>query len=72
MTARHGSPQARSRAPQATQARRQAALLRLSTGIAANPLLRFFFVAAESGDVEFWWEDDERVEGVAKARLVVA
>ncbi|HET6860782.1 MAG TPA: GAF domain-containing protein, partial [Streptomyces sp.] len=35
MTARHGSPQARSRAPQATQARRQAALLRLSTGIAA-------------------------------------
>jgi sulfur-oxidizing protein SoxZ len=43
----------------------------LSTGIAANPVLRFFFRAAESGEVEFWWLDDEDVEGRAKARLVV-
>ena len=44
----------------------------LSTGIAANPTLRFFFVAAKSGDVEFWWLDDDEVEGSAKARLTVA
>jgi sulfur-oxidizing protein SoxZ len=43
----------------------------LSTGIAANPTLRFFFVAAESADVEFWWLDDDEVEGGAKARLTV-
>ena len=43
----------------------------LSTGIAANPTLRFFFIAAESGDVEFWWLDDDEVEGGAKARLAV-
>jgi sulfur-oxidizing protein SoxZ len=43
----------------------------LSTGIAANPTLRFFFVAAESGDVEFWWLDDDEVEGTARARLNV-
>ena len=44
----------------------------LSTGIAANPMLRFFFVAAESGEVRFWWLDDDEVEGTANARLVVA
>jgi sulfur-oxidizing protein SoxZ len=43
----------------------------LSTGIAANPTLRFFFVAAQSGDVDFWWLDDDEVEGSAKARLTV-
>jgi len=43
----------------------------LSTGIAANPTLRFFFAAAESGDVEFWWLDDDEVEGTARARLNV-
>ena len=43
----------------------------LSTGIAANPTLRFFFVAAETGEVEFWWLDDDEVEGGAKARLAV-
>jgi sulfur-oxidizing protein SoxZ len=43
----------------------------LSTGIAANPVLRFFFRAVETGDLEFWWLDDENVEGSAKARLVV-
>jgi sulfur-oxidizing protein SoxZ len=44
----------------------------LSTGIAANPMLRFFFVAAETGDVGFWWLDDDEVERSATARLVVA
>lgn len=43
----------------------------LSTGIAANPVLRFFFRAAESGEVEFWWLDDEDIEGSARARLLV-
>lgn len=43
----------------------------LSTGIAANPVLRFFFRAADSGEVEFWWLDDEETEGGTKARLVV-
>ena len=43
----------------------------LSTGIAANPMLRFFFVAAETGEVRFWWLDDDEVEGTAKARLIV-
>jgi sulfur-oxidizing protein SoxZ len=44
----------------------------LSTGIAANPLLRFFLRAADSGDLDFWWLDDDDVQGAAKAHLVVA
>jgi sulfur-oxidizing protein SoxZ len=44
----------------------------LSTGIAANPYLRFFLRAGESGDLEFWWLDDDDVEGTAKARLTVS
>jgi sulfur-oxidizing protein SoxZ len=44
----------------------------LSSGIAANPTLRFFLVAADSGDVDFWWLDDDEVEGSAKAQLTVA
>lgn len=44
----------------------------LSTGIAANPYLRFFMRAAETGDLEFWWLDDDEREGTARARLVVA
>ena len=43
----------------------------LSTGIAANPVLRFFFRAEKSGELEFWWLDDEDVEGGAKALLTV-
>jgi sulfur-oxidizing protein SoxZ len=44
----------------------------LSTGIAANPSLRFWMTAVETGDLDFWWLDDEDIEGTAKARLVVA
>jgi len=44
----------------------------LSTGIAANPVLRFFIRAEKTGELDFWWLDDEEVEGGAKARLVVA
>jgi len=43
----------------------------LSTGIAANPLLRFYFRAVQSGEVELWWLDDDNVEGTATAHLVV-
>lgn len=43
----------------------------LSTGIAANPYLRFFMRAAETGELEFWWLDDDGNEGTARARLVV-
>ena len=43
----------------------------LSTGIAANPYLRFFMRAAETGDLDFWWLDDDEQEGSARARLVV-
>jgi len=44
----------------------------LSTGIAANPFLRFFLRAARSGDLDFWWLDDDDVQGAAKAHLVVS
>lgn len=44
----------------------------LSTGIAANPYLRFFIRAVESGELDFWWLDDDEKEGTAKARLVVS
>jgi sulfur-oxidizing protein SoxZ len=43
----------------------------LSTGIAANPMLRFFFRAEKSGELDFWWLDDEDLEGGAKALLNV-
>ena len=43
----------------------------LSSGIAANPVLRFFLRAEKSGELEFWWLDDEDVEGRARAALVV-
>jgi sulfur-oxidizing protein SoxZ len=42
-----------------------------SPGIAANPTLTFYLRAERSGELEFWWIDDENVEGTAKAKLVV-
>jgi len=44
---------------------------RMSSGIAANPYLRFFTRAVESGDLEFSWIDDDRVTGTASAHLKV-
>jgi len=44
----------------------------LSTGIAANPYLRFFTRARESGEFVFWWIDDDEVQDTARATLVVA
>src|SRR4029453_5331103 len=36
---------------------------RLSSGIAANPYLRFFVTARESGTLAFEWVDDRGVRG---------
>jgi sulfur-oxidizing protein SoxZ len=44
----------------------------MSSGIAANPYLKFFTRARESGDVECRWIDQESVKGFASARLAVA
>jgi sulfur-oxidizing protein SoxZ len=43
----------------------------LSTGIAANPLLRFFVRVERSADFELWWLDDDEIEGTARAAMVV-
>ncbi len=44
----------------------------LSSGIAANPYLKFFMRARESGEIECRWVDQENVSGVASARLNVS
>jgi sulfur-oxidizing protein SoxZ len=44
----------------------------MGAGIAANPFLRFFVRARESGDIECSWVDSENVSGVASAHLTVA
>jgi sulfur-oxidizing protein SoxZ len=43
----------------------------LGTGIAANPYLRFFTRAIDSGELEFWWIDDDEVEGTARTSITV-
>ena len=43
----------------------------LGTGIAANPYLRFFTRAVDSGELEFWWLDDDEVEATARAAISV-
>ena len=44
----------------------------LGTGIAANPYLRFFTRAVDSGELELWWIDDDEVEGTTRAPITVA
>jgi sulfur-oxidizing protein SoxZ len=43
----------------------------LGSGIAANPYLQFYTVAAESGEMEFSWEDDSGVHGAERAAITV-
>ena len=43
-----------------------------SPGVSANPTLTFWLRAEKTADLEFWWIDDDEVEGTAKAKLVVA
>ncbi len=44
----------------------------MGAGIAANPYLRFFVRAGESGDIECRWVDQENVSGSASARVTVS
>jgi sulfur-oxidizing protein SoxZ len=44
----------------------------LSTGIAANPNLRFFMRAVEAGELEFSWLDDNDVAGKISTRLTLS
>ena len=45
---------------------------KLSSGIAANPYLRFFITARESGNLTFEWIDDSGEKGSASAAVTVA
>lgn len=44
---------------------------RLSSGIAANPYLRFFLTARGSGELVFTWVDDAGVQGTERATVKV-
>jgi sulfur-oxidizing protein SoxZ len=44
---------------------------RMSPGIAANPYLRFFVTARESGELAFDWVDDRGVRGNERATVNV-
>ena len=43
----------------------------MSPGIAANPYLKFYTRAVESGELDFWWLDDDDVQGTARTRITV-
>ena len=43
----------------------------MGAGIAANPYLRFFVRAKESGEIECRWVDQENVPGFASAPVAV-
>jgi sulfur-oxidizing protein SoxZ len=44
----------------------------MGAGIAANPFLRFFVRARESGTIECRWIDQESVSGSVSARVTVS
>jgi len=44
----------------------------LSSGIAANPYLRYFVTARASGELVFEWVDDAGVRGSERAAVTVA
>ena len=43
----------------------------MGAGIAANPFLKFFVRARETGEIECRWVDSENVAGVVSARVTV-
>jgi sulfur-oxidizing protein SoxZ len=43
----------------------------MGAGIAANPYLRFFLRAGDSGDIECRWVDQENASGTVSARVNV-
>jgi sulfur-oxidizing protein SoxZ len=45
--------------------------VRMTSGVAANPYLRFFVTARESGTLAFEWVDDGGVRGEARAEVKV-
>jgi sulfur-oxidizing protein SoxZ len=45
---------------------------RLGPGIAANPYLRFFVMARESGQLDFEWKDESGVRGNERVVVTVA
>jgi len=45
--------------------------VRMSSGIAANPYLRFFVTARDSGTLDFEWIDDAGARGTAQAAVKV-
>lgn len=45
--------------------------VKMSSGIAANPYLRFFVTARESGMLDFEWTDDAGVRGEAQTPVKV-
>ena len=45
---------------------------RMSSGIAANPYLRFFVTATKSGQLVFDWVDDAGVRGGDQSAVIVA
>ena len=44
----------------------------LSSGIAANPYLRYFAIAQSSGEMTFEWVDDAGVRGAERVAVTVA
>ena len=44
---------------------------RMGSGVAANPLLQFWVLPDQSGDVRVSWEDDQGVKGQVSARIEV-
>lgn len=45
---------------------------RLTSGIAANPFLQFYTIATESGSLEFFWIDDDGVQGTERRAITVS
>jgi sulfur-oxidizing protein SoxZ len=45
---------------------------RFGPGIAANPYLRFFVTARESGELDFEWKDESGARGSERAAVTVA
>jgi sulfur-oxidizing protein SoxZ len=43
----------------------------MGSGISANPYLQFYFLAQDSGTVEFAWQDDAGEKGAASVTIQV-
>ena len=43
----------------------------MGSGVAANPLLQFWVLPNESGDIRVVWEDDQGVQGQVSAWVEV-